>query len=100
MRRAGVNKLLIDWLAAPDLDALLQERIARLLQVCHHLSQTTQMVLRRLHVGCLNAMILHDKIVSYAYMDRKGQTHWQLRAASSSNGIARSSVLNHRCPGR
>ena len=31
--RAGVNKLLIDWLAAPDLDVLLQERIARLLQV-------------------------------------------------------------------
>ena len=39
-RRAGVNKLLIDWLAAADLDALLQERIARLLQV-HFCSETS-----------------------------------------------------------
>ena len=31
--RAGVNKLLIDWLATPDLDAILQERVALLLQV-------------------------------------------------------------------
>jgi len=30
--RAGVNKLLIDWLATPDLDSLLQERVTLLLQ--------------------------------------------------------------------
>ena len=48
--RAGVNKLLIDWLATPDLDSLLQERVTLLLQAraadasAHRHSCTTRLL--------------------------------------------------------